>query len=353
MRIRACRAAVEMRDAFSDLGINGRIGVTTGEVVTGTAERLATGDAVNVAARLEQAAAPGEVLIGAATLALGARRGRCGAGGAAEAEGEGGAGSGVPADLGARRARPALRDADGRPRDRAEAAPRRLRTGGATTAPASSSPCSARRVWGSRGWRRSSSRHRGTGRARPLPVLRRRDHLLASGRDRQAARCAAGRRCGCASPVAARRDGLSDVGRRDRLGLPQADRAGGARSVHSSACSTTCTGRRRRCSIWSSTLPTSPATRPSSCSAWRAPSCSRSGLPGAAVSGTRPPCCSSRSTALKPSGCWTSSAASSPVCVSGSPPPPRETRSSWKRCSRSCGRRAMARSACRRRSRRF
>ena len=68
--LRACRAAVEMRDAFLDLGINGRIGVTTGEVVTGTAERLATGDAVNVAARLEQAAAPGEVLIGAATLAL-------------------------------------------------------------------------------------------------------------------------------------------------------------------------------------------------------------------------------------------------------------------------------------------
>ncbi len=32
--------------------------------MTGTEERLATGDAVNVAARLEQAAAPGEVLIG-------------------------------------------------------------------------------------------------------------------------------------------------------------------------------------------------------------------------------------------------------------------------------------------------
>ena len=42
----------------------------TGEVVTGTSERLATGDAVNVAARFEQAAAPGEVLIGEATHAL-------------------------------------------------------------------------------------------------------------------------------------------------------------------------------------------------------------------------------------------------------------------------------------------
>ena len=68
--LRACRAAVEMRDAFPELGINGRVGVNTGEVVTGTEERLATGDAVNVAARLEQAAAPGEVLIGTRTLAL-------------------------------------------------------------------------------------------------------------------------------------------------------------------------------------------------------------------------------------------------------------------------------------------
>ena len=44
--------------------------MTTGEVVDGTAERLATGDAVNVAARLEQAAEPGEILIGAETLRL-------------------------------------------------------------------------------------------------------------------------------------------------------------------------------------------------------------------------------------------------------------------------------------------
>ena len=41
-----------------------RTGVNTGEVVTGTRERLVTGDAVNVAARLEQAAEPGEILIG-------------------------------------------------------------------------------------------------------------------------------------------------------------------------------------------------------------------------------------------------------------------------------------------------
>jgi class 3 adenylate cyclase len=68
--LRACRAAVEMRDALPELGVRGRIGVNTGEVVTGTEERLATGDAVNVAARLEQVADTGEVLVGAETVRL-------------------------------------------------------------------------------------------------------------------------------------------------------------------------------------------------------------------------------------------------------------------------------------------
>ena len=68
--LRACRAAIEMREAFPELGVEGRLGVTTGEVVTGTEERLATGDAVNVAARLQQAAQPGEALVGEETLAL-------------------------------------------------------------------------------------------------------------------------------------------------------------------------------------------------------------------------------------------------------------------------------------------
>src|SRR5579862_2016461 len=68
--LRACRAAVEMRDALPELGIRGRIGVNTGEVVTGTTERLATGDAVNVAARLEQAAQRNEILVGKTTLEL-------------------------------------------------------------------------------------------------------------------------------------------------------------------------------------------------------------------------------------------------------------------------------------------
>ena len=68
--LRGVRAACEMRDALPGLGVGARIGVNTGEVVTGTEERLATGDAVNVAARLEQAARPGDVLLGEATFAL-------------------------------------------------------------------------------------------------------------------------------------------------------------------------------------------------------------------------------------------------------------------------------------------
>ena len=53
-----------------------RTGVNTGPVLTGEGENLAIGDAVNVAARLEQAAAPGEIVLGAETLAWCATRSR-------------------------------------------------------------------------------------------------------------------------------------------------------------------------------------------------------------------------------------------------------------------------------------
>ena len=68
--LRACRAALELREAVAELGLEARIGINTGEVVTGSGDALVTGDAVNVAARLEQAARPGEVLFGAETLTL-------------------------------------------------------------------------------------------------------------------------------------------------------------------------------------------------------------------------------------------------------------------------------------------
>ena len=78
--LRAVRAAHELRGGLDELNdelesgygtrLELRMGVNTGEVVTGTEERLATGDAVNVAARLEQAAKPGEVLLGEETFQL-------------------------------------------------------------------------------------------------------------------------------------------------------------------------------------------------------------------------------------------------------------------------------------------
>lgn len=81
--LRAVRAADQMSRALANLAetlerdddarLEVRIGVNTGEVVAGDArlgQRLVTGDAVNVAARLEQAAKPREVLIGEQTYGL-------------------------------------------------------------------------------------------------------------------------------------------------------------------------------------------------------------------------------------------------------------------------------------------
>jgi class 3 adenylate cyclase len=81
--LRAVRAAQEMRERLEALNhelerdwgvvLRVRIGVNTGEVVAGTpasGQTLVTGDSVNVAARLEQAAEPGEILIGQTTHQL-------------------------------------------------------------------------------------------------------------------------------------------------------------------------------------------------------------------------------------------------------------------------------------------
>ena len=67
--LRAVRAAEEARAALAELGLAGRIGVMTGEVVTGEGA-LARGEVVSLAKRMVEAAAPGEVLIGQPTLAL-------------------------------------------------------------------------------------------------------------------------------------------------------------------------------------------------------------------------------------------------------------------------------------------
>jgi class 3 adenylate cyclase/tetratricopeptide (TPR) repeat protein len=81
--LRAVRAATEMRTALGDLNgeleerwgihLSIRTGINTGKVVAGdpaSRQTFVTGDAVNVGARLEAAAGPGEILIGDATYRL-------------------------------------------------------------------------------------------------------------------------------------------------------------------------------------------------------------------------------------------------------------------------------------------
>jgi len=71
--VRAVRAALEIVPAVDELGLAVRIGVESGEVVVDEGDStFATGEAVNLAARLQQAAAPGEILLGPAVRRLAA-----------------------------------------------------------------------------------------------------------------------------------------------------------------------------------------------------------------------------------------------------------------------------------------
>jgi class 3 adenylate cyclase len=78
--LRAVRAATDLRARLPELNaelnrdydatLELRTGVNTGKAVTAVDEWLAVGDAVNVAARLQQAATPGEILLGPQTVSL-------------------------------------------------------------------------------------------------------------------------------------------------------------------------------------------------------------------------------------------------------------------------------------------
>ena len=62
---RAVRAAFAILAQVHDLGLEARIGVEAGEVVVDDADStFATGEAVNIAARLQQRAGPGEIVLG-------------------------------------------------------------------------------------------------------------------------------------------------------------------------------------------------------------------------------------------------------------------------------------------------
>ena len=219
--LRAVRAAVEMRDALPQLGLQARIGVNTGEVVTGTEERLATGDAVNVAARLEQAARSGEVLLGDATLALVREAVDVEALEPLELKGKGEPVPRLPARL-----RP--RGAGARARD-----PFRRQSRRARNAAASLGACLRRATLRARdrGWRcrrrqvalggRVSCFGRGPESRRPLPSLWQGDHLLARDRGDQAAGRASFGSCRSRlDPLASAGDRRGDLGRGNRLGVP-------------------------------------------------------------------------------------------------------------------------------------
>ena len=342
---RACRAAVEMRDAFAELGISGRIGVTSGEVVTGTAERLATGDAVNVAARLEQAAAPGEVLIGAETLAL--------ARGAVSTEPIEpltlkGKSKPVPAfrliSAHAELARSFATPMIGR-----ETELRRLRDAFAQAVHDRS--CQLFTVLGSAG----------VGKSRLAA------ELLAAIEARVV-------RGNCLSygegitywPV------VEIIKQLDAL--PEGDAAVPIRSLLGESDAATSAeeiawGFRKLIEEQAHEQPivcvfddlhwaeetlldlvehVADLARdaPVLLLCMAVPNSSRCGPPGAEASGTPPPCCSSRPTPQRPSDSWRSWAAPSPCCVSASPRPPREIRSSSRRCSHSSAPPGIAKSAC-------
>ncbi len=238
---RAVRTALAVRDAFGsftervldrhDAEVGLRIGVNTGEVVSGReaaarGELMVSGDAVNVAARLQQHAQPGEVLVGTADAGrdepgrllsrargprrqgqerararLG-RRGRRGrAGGAAPRNGRPDRSSGRPG-RGARD--PDRRRRAGRARAHAAARDALRRGGGRQVAP-------ARRA------RRPPSGRPGHPRA--LPALRRRNHLLAPGRGGQGSRGHPGQRSsGRRARQAAGRDRVGRARRPSRAG---------------------------------------------------------------------------------------------------------------------------------------
>ncbi|HTZ04414.1 MAG TPA: AAA family ATPase [Gaiellaceae bacterium] len=68
---RAVRAGLATLDRVKELGLAARVGIESGEVVADQSEStFATGEPVNLAARLQQEAAPNEILVGPATARL-------------------------------------------------------------------------------------------------------------------------------------------------------------------------------------------------------------------------------------------------------------------------------------------
>src|SRR6266536_550155 len=68
---RALRAGIATLERVKELGLEARIGIESGEVVAEDHDStFATGEAVNLAARLQQEAGPNEILVGPAAVRL-------------------------------------------------------------------------------------------------------------------------------------------------------------------------------------------------------------------------------------------------------------------------------------------
>ena len=162
---RAVRAALAIRDAMPELSARGRavrlrvhIGVAGGQVVasgTGSAshrEYTVTGDTVNLASRLTDAAAAGEILVSEKVRRALGRAARLRRGGGARGQGLRRAGAGLAAARPAAAAAPASRPPLRRPAERA--APVHGGAGGlprdgprARRSTSAARPASARRAW--------------------------------------------------------------------------------------------------------------------------------------------------------------------------------------------------------------
>ena len=242
---RAVRAAAAILDSVHELGLEARIGVEAGEVVADESDStFATGEAVNVAARLQQAAQPGEIMVGPFARRLTVERRRDRRGRPDRGKGLRRAAARVAPGRDPRQRRPGAvgRRAVRRPRLRARAAREHARP--RDPAQARAPVHDLRRARGGEEPARTRvprGRRRGEHPRRPLASLRRGRHLLAARRDGQGRGRDRRRRPGpggdleAARPVRRRRGRRPARARRRRArgnrdrAQPAGDRLGGAR----------------------------------------------------------------------------------------------------------------------------
>ncbi len=311
--VRAVRSGLELRQTLPgvtaqfapalEVELAAQVGIATGEVIAGGTPGLASGPAVTTAKRLEELAAPGDIVVDTvdreARARIGVDRARA-LRGRRRAGGLRGRGASPPRDaparprVAARGTRPAAGGALGRvrgggehshlpPRDRAR------RGGRGEVAP--------------RGRVHARARRRGDGAPRSLP--RHTERASPTGRSaswsatwRATPAATPRRRCAARSRPSWRtipRPSRSPRRSRTRSGSanraePARRRSSGRRGGSSrcsrsagpwSSCSTTSSGRRRPSSTSWSTWRTWRATRRSCCSAWRGQSCSTAVRAGA------------------------------------------------------------------------